>query len=187
MVELGTAMPAFLLRDVRTDAMVSSDALGGRAFVVIFLCNHCPYVKRIADGLAAFGADLAAEDVAVVGISANDPEEYPEDAPAELARVADEQGYAFPVLFDADQAVARAFGAACTPDFFVYDAERRLAYRGQFDRARPGNGEPVTGADVRAAVQALLDGRPVPEPQVPSLGCSIKWRSEGLGLSPRWR
>jgi peroxiredoxin len=174
MEELGTAMPGFALPDVASGAEVTDDSLRADVVVVVFLCNHCPYVKRIQDGLAEFSRDYEGR-IAMVGIASNDTASHPDDAPEELARVAREKGYRFPVLFDADQSVARAFRAACTPDFFVYDGNHRLSYRGQFDGARPSNTEPVTGADLRAAVDALLAGEAVPADQVPSIGCSIKW------------
>lgn len=176
MLPLGTEMPDATLNDVRTGNTVTLSELEGRVVVVIFLCNHCPYVKRVRPGLVAFGDDYAAEDVSIVAIASNDAEAYPDDAPAELARVADEAGYAFPVLYDADQSVAHAFTAACTPDFFVFGPARSLVYRGQFDRARPSNDLEVTGADLRAAVDAVLTGADVAAEQIPSVGCSIKWK-----------
>lgn len=176
MLPLGTPMPDATLTDVRTgDAVTLSDA-DRSALVVVFLCNHCPYVKHIRPGLVAFAEDYADSDVAIVGIASNDADAYPDDAPAELARVADEVGYTFPVLFDADQSVAKAFTAACTPDFFVFGTDRTLVYRGQFDDARPSNDEPVTGADLRAAVDDVVAGSSPSRDQKPSVGCSIKWK-----------
>ncbi len=176
MVELGSTMPEFSLPNVRTGDTVTSSDLSSRVNVVAFVCNHCPYVKRIADGLAVFGRHVANDGrVAMVAISSNDPEAYPDDAPARLALEADERGYAFPVLFDETQEVAAAFRAACTPDFFVYDTDHRLVYRGRFDEATPGNDAEVTGESLRAAVRATLAGDEVTE-QVPSMGCGIKWR-----------
>lgn len=178
MLPLGTPAPAFELPDVTSGEMVSLDSYGdGHALLVIFLCAHCPYVKHIREALAAFGRQYAAKKLGIVAISANDPATHPGDAPAELAQDARAAGYTFPILFDATQAVAKAYRAACTPDFFLFDAERKLVYRGQFDGSRPGNGQPVTGADLRAAVDALLAGRPVAREQKPSLGCNIKWRA----------
>ncbi len=176
MLALGSKLPDFDLPDVRSDEMRSSADLDGGANVVIFLCNHCPYVKRIAAGLAEFGHDFTGDDrVRIVAIASNDATQYPDDAPDELARVADEVGYPFPVLYDESQEVAKAFTAACTPDLFVFDGDHELTYRGRFDAARPANDEPVTGADLRAAVAATLAGEPIPD-QVPSMGCGIKWR-----------
>ncbi len=176
MVELGSPMPSFSLPNVRTGDVVSSTDLSSRANVVVFFCNHCPYVKRIADGLATFGRHVANDGrVAMVAISSNDIQAYPDDAPSMLAREADDRGYAFPVLFDESQEVAAAFRAACTPDFFVYDADHRLTYRGRFDEASPGNDVDVTGEDLRAAVRATLAGDEIAD-QVPSMGCGIKWR-----------
>lgn len=175
MTELGTRMPEFSLTDVRTGDEVTDQDVTGRGTVVVFLCNHCPYVKRIQDGLVQFSADYEGR-IDMVGIASNDVESHPEDAPRELARVAAEKGYRFPILFDEDQSVAKAFHAACTPDFFVYDRDGNLAYRGQFDQARPRNEQPVTGAALRAAVDALLAGEGPVSDQVPSMGCSIKWR-----------
>jgi peroxiredoxin len=178
MLPLGTEMPRFALKDVRTGVVVASEGFDQEALLVIFMCNHCPYVKRIQPGLVELGNDYARKGVAIVGISSNDPESYPEDSPEELAKVADELGYQFPLLFDETQEVARQFTAACTPDFFLFDSYRRLVYRGQFDEARPSNDVPVTGADVRRAIEAVLAGQPVVEEQRPSLGCSIKWKSD---------
>lgn len=176
MVELGSPMPDFALPNVRTGDIVRSSDLSSRANVVVFVCNHCPYVKRIADGLAVFGRHVANDGrVAMVAISSNDVERYPDDAPDKLAREADDRGYAFPVLYDETQEAAAAFRAACTPDFFVYDGDHRLAYRGRFDEATPSNDVEVTGADLRAAVRAVLADEAVEE-QVPSMGCGIKWK-----------
>jgi peroxiredoxin len=177
MLELGTEAPPFELPDVRTGEVVSIDDVAGeRGLVVMFLCNHCPYVKLIYDGVAAFGRDYSDSGVGIVAISANDPGTHPDDSPEELATRAGELGLTFPYLFDETQQVAAAYTAACTPDLFVFDADRRLAYRGQFDDARPGNGVEVTGSSLRSAVDAVAAGRPVPADQRPSIGCSIKWR-----------
>jgi len=176
MVSLGTKMPSFSLPDPTTGGMVDSSSLAGRPSVVIFICNHCPFVKHIRAGLADFGRFCRDQKVAMVAISANDVASYPEDGPQEMAVEAKAAGYVFPYLFDESQAVAKAFDARCTPDLFIFDADGRLAYRGQFDDARPGNQQPVTGRDARAAVEALLAGqRPVPD-QKPSIGCNIKWK-----------
>jgi peroxiredoxin len=179
MTPLGSVAPDFALPDVTSGKTVSlQDAAGSRGLLVMFICRHCPYVKHVREGLARLSEDYADADVAIVGISANDPAEYPEDAPESLAEEARAAGYRFPVLFDETQAVARAYGAACTPDFFLYDAERLLVYRGQLDDSRPGNGIPVTGRDLRAAIDAVLAGDAVAEDQRPSVGCSIKWRDD---------
>lgn len=185
MLPLGTELPKFLLTDVRTGESVGSDDFADRPVVVVFLCVHCPYVKRIQDGLAQFGSDFAATELAIVGVASNDINAYPEDAPENQARVANEVGITFPILFDESQEVARAFTAACTPDFFLFDHEHRLAYRGQFDEARPSNDIAVTGESLRAAVKAVLARDEVKVEQVPSLGCSIKFRSEGEPVTLR--
>jgi peroxiredoxin len=173
---LGTQAPDFSLPDVRTGATVSRSEFDERPLAVLFLCNHCPYVKHIQPGLVALGNDYAATDVAIVGISSNDAAAYPDDSPAELARVADELGYVFPLLYDEDQSVAAAYEAVCTPDIYVFDRDHRLVYRGQFDDSRPRNDEPVTGRDLRAAIDAVLAGLPVFEEQTPAVGCGIKWK-----------
>jgi peroxiredoxin len=178
MLALGTQAPPFALRDVGSGEIVSIDDFADRkALVVMFICNHCPYVQRIYEGIAAFGRDYADADVGIVAISPNDPETYPEDAPEALAAKADELSITFPYLFDETQEVAASYTAACTPDLFVFGPDRRLVYRGQFDDARPRNDAPVTGASVRSAVDAVLADEPVPGEQIPSMGCSIKWRS----------
>lgn len=177
MTALGSEAPPFALPDVTTGREVRLDDFAKRrALLVMFICRHCPYVAHVREGLARMGNDYANADLGIVAISANDPNEYPEDAPESLAEEARTAGYRFPYLFDETQEVAKAYAAACTPDFFLYDAERRLVYRGQFDASRPGNGVPVTGEDLRSAIDAVLEGRPVPEDQRPSVGCSIKWR-----------
>lgn len=177
MLALGTPAPQFSLPEPATGSTVSLDDLHGPALVVTFICNHCPYVKHVAAGLAELGRDLADKGVAMVGISSNDVVTYPQDGPDEMAAEARKQGWTFPYLYDETQDVARAFSAACTPDTFVFDGDRRLVYRGQLDDSRPGNGKPVTAADVRAAVDAVLAGKPVDADQRPSIGCGIKWRS----------
>ncbi len=175
MLSLGTSAPDFSLLNVDSKAYSLADAAGAKALVVIFMCNHCPFVKHLAPALAAFGRDYQPKGVAVIGISANDASTYPDDSPAQIAREVETRGYTFPYLYDEDQSVAKSYRAACTPDFFVFDADRRLAYRGQFDASRPGNNLPITGEDLRKAVDAILAGQPVPEPQKPSIGCNIKW------------
>jgi peroxiredoxin len=185
MLPLGTALPAFRLPDVRSAATVGSEDFAGRPLLVVFICVHCPYVKRIQDGLAEFGRDYATSDLGIVAIASNDATSHPEDSPESQARVAEEVGYTFPVLHDQTQEVARAFTAACTPDFFLFGVAEghRLMYRGQFDNARPSNDVPVTGESLRAAVDSVLEGKPTATDQLPSMGCSIKWRSETVGLS----
>lgn len=179
MLALGTEAPDFALEDVTTGRTVRRSEFDDRkALLVMFICRHCPYVRHVRKGLAELGRDYQDRDVGIVAISANDPATYPEDAPESLAEEAREAGYTFPYLFDETQAVARAYAAACTPDFFIFDADRKLAYRGQFDSSRPSNDVPVTGEDLRAAIDALLADRPVSEDQRPSVGCTIKWRPE---------
>jgi peroxiredoxin len=176
MLPLGTPAPDFTLPDTTGRMVALADTEGAPATLVVFLCNHCPYVQHLAASLAAVTGDLIDRGVAVFGISSNDPEAYPDDAPDRMAEEAARRGYRFPYLFDESQDVARAYSAACTPDFFLFDAERRLAYRGQYDSSRPGNGEPVTGSDLLRAADAVLAGAPVDADQRPSIGCSIKWR-----------
>jgi peroxiredoxin len=176
MVPLGTVMPAFSLPDTISGRTLDSSALAGKPSVVIFICNHCPFVKHIRAGLADFGRYCRSKGVPMVAISANDVASYPDDAPEAMAREAASAGYIFPYLYDESQAVAKAFDAQCTPDLFIFDRDGKLAYRGQFDDARPSNPIPVTGRDARAAVDALLAGQhPAPD-QKASIGCSIKWK-----------
>jgi peroxiredoxin len=176
MMGLGTPAPDFRLEEVTDGSTVALDDLAqSPALVVAFLCRHCPYVKHVQSAFAELAREYGERGVAVVAISANDPDTHPDDAPEALAEQKREVGFDFPYLFDASQEVARAYGAACTPDFFVFDGARRLVYRGRMDDTRPGQGEP-TGADLRAALDALLAGIPVDEDQHPSIGCSIKWR-----------
>jgi len=178
MLPLGTAAPDFALRDVTTGkTMKLADFREKKALVVMFICNHCPYVKHVEDGLTAFARDYATRDVAIVAISSNDAETHPDDAPEKLAATVKSRGWKFAYLYDQAQSVAKSYTAACTPDFFVFDAARKLAYRGQFDASRPNSGIPVTGADLRAALDALLAGKSVAPQQKPSLGCNIKWRA----------
>lgn len=181
MVALGTLAPHFALPDVRTGETVRlEDFAGRRALLVMFICRHCPFVVHVQGELANVGRDYQGRDVGLVAISANDAQSYPDDAPASLAEQAREQGFAFPYLFDETQGVARAYDAACTPDFFLFRHEAdafRLVYRGQLDDSRPGKGKPVTGVDLRRALDAVLADQPVPEPQHPSIGCNIKYRS----------
>jgi peroxiredoxin len=176
MLALGTVAPDFRLPDTTGKLVSLADFKDAPALVVVFMCNHCPYVKHIRQGLAQFARDYIPRGVAMVGINSNDVVRYPEDSPARMAEEVKAAGYIFPYLFDETQAVAKAYRAACTPDFYVFDAARRLVYRGQFDDSRPGNGIPVTGKDLRAAVEAVLAGKPVSPNQKPSLGCNIKWK-----------
>lgn len=180
MLALGTELPSFELPDIRTGRPLASSTFDGQPLLVVFLCVHCPYVKRIQDGIAAFGKDYENTDLKIVGIAANDVGSHPEDAPENQARVAAEIGITFPILYDEDQTVAAAFSAACTPDFYVFNRDHQLVYRGQFDDARPSNEVDVTGITLRTAVDAMLAGNEVTIEQRPSLGCSIKWKSEGL-------
>jgi len=168
--------PDFTLPDTDGRMVSLSDFEGAPALLVAFICNHCPYVKHIRQGFADFAREYQDRGLAVVAINSNDAERYPDDSPEAMAREKEEAGYTFPYLFDETQEVARAYRAACTPDFFLFDGERRLVYRGQFDDSRPGNDVPVTGRDLRAAVDAVLEGRPVPEEQRASIGCNIKWK-----------
>ena len=184
MLALGTAAPSFQLPDTSGEIRsLESIAEGADAVVVAFICNHCPYVKLIADRFASLADELIAKRVAVVAINSNDADSYPDDAPEAMAEEAELRGYRFPYLYDESQQVALSYRAACTPDFYVFDRDLRLTYRGRFDAARPGNGEAVTGADLREAVEAALAGQPPIATQLPSIGCNIKWRP---GVSPEW-
>ncbi len=184
MLDLGTSAPAFALPDAVTDRIVSLDDFGdAEALLVVFWCNHCPYVRHIEDAFVEFAREYASRGLAVAAIQSNDAEAYPQDAPPAMRERANEQGYPFPYLFDETQDVAKAYRAACTPDLFLFDGDRDLVYRGQFDGSRPSGGTPVTGADLRAAADALLAGEPVSDDQVPSVGCNIKWKR---GNAPEW-
>ena len=176
MLPLGTPAPDFQLPDTNGKTVSLSD-FQGRPLVVMFLCNHCPYVIHLREGLARFARDYRGRGVGIVGISSNDAAEYPADGPDKMREEARAAGYVFPYLYDESQAVARAFRAACTPDFYVFDQDHRLVYRGQFDDARRGNSLPVTGKDLRAAVEATLSERPVSPDQKASIGCNIKWKA----------
>ena len=184
MPPLGESAPHFALRDTLSGRQVAlEDFASSPVLLVAFICNHCPYVKHVLDQFIAFAADFGARGLAVVAISSNDVAAYPEDAPEAMARLATRKGFTFPYLYDESQEVARAYQAVCTPDFFLFDRDGRLAYRGQFDASRPGNGVPVTGADLRAACDALLAGKALTGEQKPSVGCSIKWKA---GQEPDW-
>ena len=176
MLELGTAAPPFSLPDTQGRTISLEDFKDAQALLVVFMCNHCPYVIHIRDALAALAREYQPRGLAMVGISANDVEKYPDDSPQKMAEEVVTAGYTFPYLYDQDQRVAQAYRAACTPDFFLFDAQRRLVYRGQFDDSRPGNNVPVTGRDLRAAIDAVLARRQVNPDQKPSLGCNIKWK-----------
>ena len=174
MLELGTPAPTFSLPDA--DGTLHTLPDGADAYVVMFICNHCPFVKHVADELAAIGRDFAAKNVAIVAINSNDTDNYPADSAANMLLEAAARGYTFPYLLDGDQSVAKAYRAACTPDYFVFDAGQELVYRGQLDDSRPSNDKPVDGRDLRDAIQRTLDGKPGAEAQVPSIGCNIKWK-----------
>jgi thiol-disulfide isomerase/thioredoxin len=175
---LGAPAPNFVLPDPRGDIISLERFAGAPALVVMFICNHCPYVKHLKPALGAFSRDYQPKRVAMVGINSNDASEFPDDAPERMVEDVATFDYRFPYLVDGTQDVAKTYRAACTPDFFLFDADRRLAYRGQFDASRPGNDVPVTGVDLRAAVDAVLAGTPVAEPQIPSLACNIKWKPD---------
>jgi peroxiredoxin len=177
MIELGTRAPEFALPDVVTGRMVAlAQFATAPALLVAFICNHCPYVRHLRAGLVAFAREYQPRGLAIVAISANDASTYPDDAPQAMAREAAGAGFSFPYLYDEAQTTARAYEAICTPDFFLFDRDRRLVYRGRFDASRPGSDVPVTGADLRAAVDAVLAGTAVAGEQQPSMGCSIKWK-----------
>jgi peroxiredoxin len=176
MLSLGIEAPDSSLPDC-DGKIVSLDSFSGApAYLVAFICNHCPFVKHIADTFAKLAEEYRKRGVAVVGINSNDYRAFPDDAPAKMRDEVKRRHYTFPYLVDESQEVAKAYHAACTPDFFVFDRQRRLVYRGQMDSSRPGNDVPVTGDDLRAALDAVLERRPVPEPQLPSIGCNIKWK-----------
>ena len=178
MLDLGTTAPDFALTNVVTGKTVRRDDYRGKkALLVMFICTHCPYVKHIEKSLGPLAADYASEPLGIVAISSNDAVTYPDDNPEGLKQQAQANGFIFPYLYDESQAVAHAYKAACTPDFFLFDRDFKLVYRGQYDSSRPGNGIPVTGMDLRAAIDLILDGRPVPTDQRPSIGCNIKWKA----------
>jgi thiol-disulfide isomerase/thioredoxin len=177
MQELGTPAPHFTLPDPSGAEHTMAEFADAKALLVMFICNHCPFVKLLAPALAEFAREYQPKGLAIVAIQPNDVANYPDDSPEKMAEEITQRGYTFPYLYDESQEVAKAYRASCTPDFFLYDGERRLAYRGQFDGARPGNGVDVTGEDMRRAVDAVLAGREVPGDQSPSIGCNIKWKS----------
>ena len=177
MMPLGTKAPPFSLVNVDGRTVTLTEYEEKPVLLVRFICNHCPYVKHIAPYLALLGRDYMFKGVGIIAINSNDASAYPADSPEQMVHEAEERGYYFPYLYDETQEVAKAYGAACTPDFFVFDRHQKLVYRGQLDSSRPGNEIPVTGEDLRAALDAVLAGKPVPENQKPSMGCNIKWKA----------
>jgi peroxiredoxin len=178
MLPLGTPAPLFELPDLLSGEMTGPEAFrASKALLVMFICRHCPYVKHVQHELAKIGRDYSRDDLGIIAISSNDADHYPDDAPDSLREMGRELKFSFPYCYDESQDVARSYAAACTPDFFLFNANQELAYRGRLDGSRPGNGVPVTGQDLRAAINALLQGRPVNPNQMPSLGCNIKWRT----------
>jgi len=177
MLPLGTPAPPFILPNVDGRTVSLADAAGRQGTVVMFICNHCPFVKHVADQLTVLARDYQPRGIGFVAISSNDVSTHPADSPEQMVREAEERGYPFPYLYDETQEVAKSYRAACTPDFYLFDASHRLAYRGQLDASRPGNEVPVTGADLRRALDALLAGTAVPADQTPSIGCNIKWKA----------
>jgi peroxiredoxin len=177
MLPLGTPAPDFRLPDAVSGKTVCLDDIAGeRATLVVFMCNHCPFVKHLLNGLVRLDDDYRDQPVGMVAISSNDVTGYPQDRPERMKELAETLGFSFPYLYDQSQNTARAYDAACTPDFYIFNGEHKLAYRGQFDDSRPGNGVEVSGRDVRAALDALIAGQPVSKEQKPSIGCNIKWR-----------
>jgi peroxiredoxin len=177
MLPLGTEAPLFELPDTAGKMVSNADFGDADVLLVVFMCNHCPFVKHLIDDFVALAKEYQGKGVAAVGINSNDVDNYAEDRPELMAKLAKEKGFTFPYLYDASQAVAKAYRAACTPDFFVFDRGRELVYRGQMDDSRPGDEQPITGADLRAALDAVLTGRTVSDEQRPSIGCNIKWKA----------
>lgn len=178
MVGLGASAPDFSLHDVSSGRLLSLEEVkGSKGTLIMFICNHCPFVIHVNGELVKLGNEFPAKGIALVAINSNDVENYPDDSPEKMVKVARSLGYSFPYLYDETQQVARAYDAACTPDFFLYDANMTLVYRGQLDASRPGNDVPVTGKDLRTAMNQLLEGKPISEDQRPSLGCNIKWKA----------
>ncbi|MFO1020791.1 MAG: thioredoxin family protein [Planctomycetales bacterium] len=178
MLPLGTLAPEFSLPDTEGKLVSLKDLAGAPGLLVMFICNHCPFVKHLRADLAKLGKDYAPKGLRIVAINSNDVAAYPDDSPARMKEEKEDAGYNFPYLMDDSQQVAHAYKAACTPDFFLFDKNQKLVYRGQFDDSRPGNGMPVTGADLRSAIDAVLKGEKIPEPQKPSIGCNIKWKPD---------
>lgn len=183
MLPLGTPVPSFRLPDPQGNLHRSDDAAEAPGLLVAFVCNHCPYVIHIGPTFGEMTRQWMEQGLAVLGVNANDTDSYPDDAPEHMVTFAEKNGWEFPYLFDETQDVAKQFRAACTPDLYLFDGDKQLVYRGQFDSSRPNSGTPVTGEDLDAAVQAVLANQPVPEDQTPSLGCNIKWRA---GNQPDW-
>lgn len=177
MLPLGTTAPDFSLKDTDGATVSLSDFKKSKALLIVFMCNHCPYVKHVAPELQKLAVEYQAKGVAVVGISSNDVDGYPDDSPEKMVEEKAARGYTFPYLYDADQSVAKAYHAACTPDFYVFDSDQQLVYRGQMDDSRPKTDRPVTAADLRAALDAVLAGEEPSETQTPSIGCNIKWKA----------
>lgn len=184
MLPLGTRAPGFALPDVRTNAPVALEHFAGKkALLVMFICRHCPYVQHIKHELAKLGRDYESSELGIVAISSNDADGYPDDSPEKLKQFSEEIRLSYPLLYDESQSVARSYTAACTPDFFLFDNQRKLVYRGQLDEARPGNDKPVNGLDLRAAIDANLAGKSIATDQKPSTGCNIKWKT---GQEPKY-
>lgn len=177
MLPLGTKAPDFSLPNVDGKSVSLGDFAGAPAYLIMFVCNHCPYVKHVASELAKLGRDYQAKGVAVIAINSNDVATHPDDSPEQMVHEVENRGYTFPYLFDETQSVAQAYHAACTPDFYVFDKDQKLAYRGQLDDSRPDSGTPLSGKDLRAALDAVLAGKAPPEEQKPSIGCNIKWKT----------
>jgi peroxiredoxin len=182
MLPLGSTAPDFSLPDVNGKTVTRED-VSGRPLLVVFMCNHCPFVIHVREQFVTFAKEYQAKGLAVIGISSNDVSTHPDDSPARMKEDAQKYGYTFPYLYDGSQSVAKAYQAACTPDFFLFDNQHKLVYRGQFDDSRPQSGIPVTGQDLRAACDAVLAGKPAPTMQKPSIGCNIKWKA---GQEPRY-
>ena len=176
MLPLGTEAQDFSLTNVDGQTLSFADVAGERGTILMFICNHCPFVKHVANELAAIGYEYMPKGVGMVAINSNDVAAHPADSPEQMIHESEQRGYSFPYLFDETQEVAKTYGAACTPDFYLFDGNHKLVYRGQLDGSRPDSGVPVTGEDLRKAIDALLESRPLPQPQHPSIGCNIKWR-----------
>ncbi len=177
MLALNTTAPDFSLSDTIRNRQMSLDEIAGeKGTLIIFICNHCPFVKHLLDELVQVGRDFQDSGIGMAAISSNDVTGYPQDRPERMKELGEQRGFPFPYLYDPSQDVARAYSAACTPDFFLFDGDRKLVYRGQFDDSRPGNGRPVTGRDLRAAMDALISGQSIAQNQKPSIGCNIKWK-----------
>ena len=176
MLPLGTEAEDFSLTNIDGRTLSFADVAGECGTVLMFICNHCPFVKHVANELAAIGYEYMPKGVGMVAINSNDVAAHPADSPEQMIHESEQRGYSFPYLFDETQEVAKTYGAACTPDFYLFDGNHKLVYRGQLDGSRPDSGVPVTGEDLRKAIDALLESRPLPQPQHPSIGCNIKWR-----------